>query len=94
MDIRVVFFGAVRDVLKTAELRAQLPEAASVGTLLEKLGQQRGPAFRKALFAEDGTLWPTVAVLVNGTNIALAQGLATTLRQGDEVAIVPVIAGG
>jgi hypothetical protein len=43
---------------------------------------------------EVGSLRPHVNVFVNGENIRHLSGLATTLREGDEVWLLPAISGG
>ena len=94
MRVRVSFYGAVRDVAGVDEETVQLPPTADVRGLLERLGEKHGPALRDRVLRRDGTTWPSVAILLNGSNISLNQGLDTLLAEGDAVAIVPVIAGG
>ena len=43
---------------------------------------------------EDGTLRRFVNVYVSGEDIRFQQGLETGLRDGDEVTILPAVAGG
>jgi len=43
---------------------------------------------------ESGQLRKSLAVFVNGEHIRYREGLQTELREGDEVYIVPLIAGG
>ena len=52
------------------------------------------PGITERLRREDGTLRRTLNIYVNGENIRFLQGLDTPLRDGDEVSIVPAIAGG
>jgi len=94
MRVRVSFHGAVRDVVGADEETVQLPTPADVRRLLERLGEKHGPALTDRVLRRDGTTWPSVAILLNGSNISLNRGLNTPLAEGDVVAIVPVIAGG
>ena len=43
---------------------------------------------------EGGEVRPFLNVFVNGDDIRFAQGLQTPVRDGDEVSIIPSIAGG
>ncbi len=43
---------------------------------------------------ENGQLRKTLAVFVNGEHIRYRQGLQTELQDGDEVYVIPLIAGG
>ncbi|HEY1853454.1 MAG TPA: ubiquitin-like small modifier protein 1 [Solirubrobacterales bacterium] len=43
---------------------------------------------------EDGTLRRFVNVYVSGEDIRFQQGLETEIREGDEVTILPAVAGG
>ena len=94
MRVRVGFYGAVRDVTGVDQEAVDLPPRTDVRVLLELLVEKHGPALKEKVLQNDGTMWPSVAVLVNGSNVSLKRGLDTPLADGDEVAIVPVIAGG
>lgn len=52
------------------------------------------PGLRQHLLADDGSLRSFVNVYVNGEDVRARSGLATALSAGDELAIVPAIAGG
>ena len=54
----------------------------------------RFPGFKERLCDESGALRPFVNVYVNGEDVRFLQGLATQLKDGDEVSIVPAVAGG
>ena len=51
------------------------------------------PGFRARIF-EDGELKHYVNVYVNGEEARSLEGLHTPLKDGDEVAIIPALAGG
>jgi molybdopterin synthase sulfur carrier subunit len=64
--------------------------AADVGTLLDELERAHG-GLKGLVRNEAGELHQHVAIYVNGEPI---EGLATPLEEGDEVAIIPALAGG
>jgi MoaD family protein len=52
----------------------------------------REPRLRDRIFREDGSVW--VGVFLNGKNVRQAGGLHSLLSDGDEIRILPPIAGG
>lgn len=68
-------------------------EAASVEELLEHL-EQRFEALKGLVRDAAGAVHRHVNIYVNNEGIDAQEGLATPLRDGDEVAIIPAIAGG
>ena len=67
--------------------------AASVSLCLKEL-DERFPGFGERVFEESGEVRRFVNVFVNGEDIRFLQGLDTSLKSGDEVSIVPAMAGG
>lgn len=65
----------------------------TVGALLDDV-VQRYPALGPRLRDADGTLYPFVTIYRNDEDIRLANGFATAVSDGDEVVIVPAVAGG
>ena len=68
-------------------------EGQSVAALLKDL-EQRFPGIQERICDQDGKLRRFVNVFVNEEDIRFLQGDQTTLKDGDEVAIIPAIAGG
>ncbi len=52
------------------------------------------PGMRARLMDDTGQLRRFVNVYVNGDDVRFIDGLATPLKDGDEVSIVPAVAGG
>lgn len=52
------------------------------------------PGFRERLCDETGELRRFVNIYVNGEDVRFLSGLTTPLKPGDEVSIVPAVAGG
>jgi adenylyltransferase/sulfurtransferase len=67
--------------------------AATVGEALAQLAEEH-PALRAHLYGDDGSLRQFVNVYLGEEDIRYLQGPATPLSDGDELTIVPSIAGG
>jgi molybdopterin synthase sulfur carrier subunit len=68
-------------------------DGADVGAVLGQLTAQADGLDRR-LFKQPGELNRFVNVYVNDEDIRFLQNLSTPLKPGDEVSIVPAIAGG
>ena len=68
-------------------------EAATVGGLIVEL-ETRYPAIRGRLRDDAGALRRFVNLYVNGEDVRFRKGLETGLEAGDELSIVPAVAGG
>jgi sulfur-carrier protein len=67
--------------------------ATTVGGAIAEL-QSRYPGIKERLTDEAGSVRRFVNVYVNEEDIRFLQNQETTLRDGDEVSIIPAIAGG
>jgi molybdopterin synthase sulfur carrier subunit len=67
--------------------------AATLQELVEHL-ETSYPGMRERLCEADGQLRRFVNVFVNGEDVRFLQGLESSLAEGDEVSIVPAVAGG
>ena len=65
---------------------------ATVQAVLDDLGAKY-PALTQRLFT-DGKLKQFVNLYVNNEDVRYLDNLATPLRDGDELAIIPAVAGG
>lgn len=67
--------------------------AATIGDAISEL-QTRYPGIRERLVDETGSVRRFVNVYVNEEDIRFLQNQQTTLKDGDEISIIPAIAGG
>ncbi len=68
-------------------------DAETVGGLLHKLDVDY-PGFAGKVIDEDGNIRRFINIYVNQEDVRFADGLRTALKDGDEVSIIPAIAGG
>lgn len=67
--------------------------AENVGAAIEDL-EARYPGFKERLLGEDGEVRRFVNVYVNEEDIRFLDDKDTALKDGDELSIIPAIAGG
>ena len=84
MTVTLRLFAAAREAAGRASDQYEVDATPSVGALLEAAGSAYGPTFVAAL--------GTARVWVNGDEPA--DGRATRLADGDEVAVLPPVSGG
>jgi len=65
----------------------------TVGAAVEDL-EQKHPGIKERLCDESGRVRRFVNLYVNGDDIRFLNSLETPIKEGDEVSIVPAIAGG
>ena len=77
------------------ELRLEFPEHASVnvGQALQSV-KDKSPEAYKRWCDSQGHLRSSLAIFVNGEHIRYRRGMKTELSDGDELYIIPMIAGG
>ena len=68
-------------------------EADSLGGVIDAMNEQY-PGLRDRICDDQGQLRNFVNVYVNGEDVRFLQGLDTPTTAGDEVSVVPAVAGG
>ncbi len=66
---------------------------ATVGEVFAALDQQY-PGIKERICESDGQIRRFVNVFINGENARELDGIETALKPGDEVGIIPAMAGG
>ena len=74
----------------TADLEV---DAKDIAECLDKVGI-RFPKLKERMWDEEGQIHKHINVYVNGDDIRFLQKLSTPLGAGDEVSIMPAMAGG
>ncbi len=72
--------------------KVEVPEA-TLSTMIADL-EAAYPGIRERLLDENGELRYFVNIYLNGEDVRFLDGLATTTNAGDEISIVPAVAGG
>lgn len=90
--VMVKFYGAAIEAAKR-QAETQI-DASSVRELLAKLSENYGDSFKQKVLDSNGAPQAFVNVFVNNTDIRHLEELETLLKDGDEVLILPAVAGG
>ena len=73
--------------------RALSAEGSTVAELIDDI-ERRYPGFRSQLVDDSGQLHRFVNVYLNDEDVRFMQGAQTALSEGDEISILPALAGG
>ncbi len=68
-------------------------DGRTAGEVLQNLAEQH-PDLREKIFTDEGDVRRFVNVFANDRDIRFQDGIETSVEDGDEMAIVPAIAGG
>ena len=88
-----VFLPALPEALGRKELEVEFA-GQTVNDLIEHLVARYGRQAKQALLTRQGTLDPVVQILLNGEEWVTHDRLDTVLHDGDDVALMMMMAGG
>ena len=99
MQIRVLAFGVLRELLPSADFCLQIPAPSSVGEIVDKLAEEHGASAAHSPTARNTPCSPAVAVADIWGSIAVAVNReyvdrSRQLTDGDELALLPPVSGG
>ncbi|MGQ9550788.1 MAG: MoaD/ThiS family protein [Candidatus Bathycorpusculaceae bacterium] len=96
MRVKVEYLGHIKNVLDSArEEEVEIDDEASIIDLLIKLCEKYGEPFRKAIYQKGGSdVKPNYVITVNGYLLNQLEGVETKLKNGDHVALMPIVSGG
>jgi molybdopterin converting factor small subunit len=94
MKLRVQFTGQLRTAFGRSELDVELPDQANLAQLLERLAAECDRTVRAHLVTDAGRPRPSLLIAINGAAVAAAAASSTILHSGDEVTLLPPVAGG
>jgi len=68
--------------------------ASSLLESFNKISENMGDDFKRRVLNDDGTPRSLINIYINGKNARFSGGMETTLKDGDEIYILPAVAGG
>lgn len=95
VKIVVKAFATIREAIgEYGKISFEFQDKVTVMDLIKVLSNSFGQKFNLEVLDADGLPKKTVKIFVNGRDIEFLDGLSTILKDGDEVALIPPIAGG
>ena len=92
MSIKVRIPTPLQSITKNKS-EVEVEKAQDIKDLIEKLEEEH-PGIKERLLDENGNLRRFINFFVNEEDIRFLDGINTALKDGDEVSIIPAIAGG
>jgi len=69
-------------------------EASTLLEAFAKISEQLGDEFKRRVLNPDGSPRSLINIYVNGKNMRFSGGMETSLKDGDEIYVLPAVAGG
>ncbi|MDI6776101.1 MAG: MoaD family protein [Syntrophales bacterium] len=91
MSITVIIPGSLKDWFGSSDQATC--EGKTMGECIDDL-DSKFPGFRRRVVDEKGGISSSVMIFLDGQNLRSLDGLATPVKDGDEVSIIPFAAGG
>lgn len=85
---------SIKDILGSREIEMPVMEGCTLGRLLEIMIGKWGENLASKIFDAKGRVLRHTRLMINGQDIAFLNGLETELKEGDEVLVLPPVAGG
>ena len=92
MQVKVMFFGPLGEQLGQESTQFDLPQGSTYGDLLDEIGQRFGHQFHERIWDAQENAFKA-GILVVGTGRDL-DSRDTSLNDGEEIKIVPILGGG
>ena len=88
-----IFLPELSEIIGGKELTVEF-SGETVGELFEHLATVYGQKARQALYDESGDFYPIIQILLNGEEWVTPDQLDRLLRDGDDILLMMMIAGG
>ena len=82
------------ETAKTEEILVNADEDTSILTLFRRLAVENGPFWKTVFDAKTQLIHPNVLVILNGRIVNPYHQCETTLKEGDELTLLPMMDGG
>ena len=85
----------LKRIIGLGEIELSIPERSTLEELLATMVKRWGKELSSRLLESNSSIpLPYIRLMVNGRDIAFLNRLKTELQEGDEILILPPIAGG
>ena len=93
-NIKIFFLSLLEDITGVNEITLNIEKNSTIKDLLKLLTSEFGKEFKITIFENPDTLSKYIIISLNGRDIRSLKNLDSNLHDGDEVALLPAIAGG
>lgn len=94
MKLRVEYMAQLRTATGRTAEEVELPEQSSLAALLVQLAETCGEETRRHLLGATGQIQSSLLVVVNGAAQPAHTSASLVLQDGDQIVLLPPIAGG
>jgi len=93
-EVKISFLSSLSDITLKDEINLPIETNWTVKKVLEKLISQFGKEFEKRIYDSSEGLNSYIIITLNGKDIRNYNDLETQIKNGDELFLLPLIAGG
>ena len=93
-NIKIFFLSLLEDITGVNEITLNIEKNSTIKDVLKLLTSEFGKEFKITIFENPDTLSKYIIISLNGRDIRSLRNLESSLHDGDEVALLPAIAGG
>jgi len=93
-NIKIFFLSLLEDITGVNEITLNIEKNSTIKDVLKLLTSEFGKEFKITIFENPDTLSKYIIISLNGRDIRSLKNLDSNLHDGDEVALLPAIAGG
>ncbi len=94
MNVTVKFVGSLQSLAGKSKLTLTLEESATLKEAIRRIIEKLPSLKAELVDPELGSLKPNNLIIVKGKEISVLKGLETTLKDGDDIVLIPVSHGG
>jgi len=91
---RVCLLGHLCSISGHERLELEVSESETIRSLLIRLTEMFREEFKMAILDSSGQIRPNIIVRHNGENVVAKRGLATNIRDRDQVVVMTAVSGG
>lgn len=94
IDIKIFFLSLLTDITGIEEIIMSFDDNSTIKDVLKGLNLKFGKDFKNTIMNTPDLLSKYILIGKNGKDIRSFDGLITTVQEGDEIFLLPAIAGG
>ena len=94
IDIKIFFLSLLTDITGIEEIIMSFDDNSTIKDVLKRLNLKFGKDFENTIMNTPDLLSKYILIGKNGKDIRSFDGLITNVQEGDEIFLLPAIAGG